>query len=238
MTKKYDPFILSRYEGHLPVNELAYRAIRQAIFRRVLSPGERLVTEDLAARMKISRTPVREALRKLEIDGLVENKPWRGVVVAEQPSLEEMEEFYYIRGALEGLVAYFAARRQPREDLDALKLLIDAMYEAAEADDIERFMAIQVDFWDRYIGLAPSRHLFQMVSSIREYLERAKPVSLSRPGRMMEAMAELKEIYEAIVNEDPSRAEELARAHCRKAYEVFRTVMEWRMPAVAGGGEE
>lgn len=229
MREKSDPFDLSRHGGHRPVSDLAYAAIRQAIFRGLLVPGQKLVTADLAARMKVSRTPVREAIRKLEIDGLVKSEPWRCVVVADLPSLEEIEEFYYLRGAVEGLVAYFAALRRPAAALAGLKAVIEKMEADAADGNLERFMVLQVDFWDRYIGLASSKRLFQIASVIRDSLERAKPVSLAQPGRSEIAIRELRGVFEAIEAGEPERAESLAREHCRNAYEAYRAVMEKRL---------
>lgn len=236
MAEEFDPFDLSRLAGHRPVGELVYTAIRLAILRNIFSPGQRLVTEELASRMKVSRTPVREAIRKLEIDGLVKGEPWRGVVVAELPPLEEMEEFYSLRGALEGLVGFFAARRRQQSKLDGLRSVIEAMEDASASGDLDRFIDLQVDFWDRYIGLASSKRIFQVASAIRNSLERAKPISLSRPGRMPETITELRAVFEAIVAGDSPGAESLAREHCRLAYEAFRTVMENRIKSAAGEG--
>jgi DNA-binding GntR family transcriptional regulator len=226
MRTKPDPFDLSSHGGHRPVGELVYAAVRQAISQGLLAPGQRLVTEELSRRMKVSRTPIREALRQLEIDGLVKSERWRGVVVAELPPLEEMEEFYALRGALEGLVAYFAARRCPPAGLRALGGTLEKMEAAARAGKLARFKELQVDFWQGYIGLASSRRLQQIASSIGDALARAKPISLSRPGRMKEAIRELRAVYDAIEAGDPPRAEELAREHCRRAYAAYREVSE------------
>lgn len=226
MRKKPDPFDLSSHGGHRPVGELVYAAIRQAISQGVLVPGQRLFTEDLSARMKVSRTPIREALRKLETDGLVRGEHWRGVVVAELPPLEEMEEFYALRGALEGLVAYFGARRRPLSALRTLGGTLARMETAARAGNLARFEDLQVHFWHQYIGLASSRRLQQIASSIGDALARAKPISLSRPGRMKEAVGELRAVYDAIEAGEPLRAEELAREHCRRAYAAYREVSE------------
>lgn len=226
MPRKPDPFDLSSHGGHRPVGELVYAAIRQAISQGLFAPGQRLVTEDLSIRMKVSRTPIREALRKLEIDGLVRSEHWRGVVVAELPPLEEMEEFYALRGALEGLVAYFAARRRPLAALRTLGGTLEKMEAAARAGNLARFKELQVHFWHQYIDLASSRRLQQMASSIGDGLARAKPISLSRAGRMKAAVRELRDVYDAIEAGDAPRAEELAREHCRRAYAAYREVSE------------
>jgi DNA-binding GntR family transcriptional regulator len=223
-----DPFDLKQHAGHRPVNELVYEAIREAICRGLLEPGERLVTEELSARMKVSRTPVREAIRKLESDGLVKSEPWRSVVVSEFPPLDEMEEFYAIRGAVEGRVAAFAARRRPRVALEQLEAVLAAMEAATRAGDRERFTDIQVEYYERYTALACSRRVHQILSSIQDYVARAKPISLARTGRMEEAMAELRAVYDAVVAGDEARAEALARLHCENAYAAYRAVIEGR----------
>jgi DNA-binding GntR family transcriptional regulator len=156
----------------------------------------------------------------------VRSEHWRGVVVADLPPLEEMEEFYALRGALEGLVAYFAARRRPLEALRTLGGTLGRMEAAARAGSLSRFKDLQVGFWHEYIALASSRRMQQIASSIGDALARAKPVSLSRPGRMKEAVRELRAVYDAIEAGEPERAEELAREHCRRAYAAYREVTE------------
>ena len=235
MSRLPDPFDLTQHAGHRPVNEIVYSALRQAICRGLLKPGERLVTEDLSTRMKVSRTPVREAIRKLESDGLVRGEPWRSVVVADFPPLEEMAEFYALRGAVEGLVASFAARRRPRPELDRLRAILDRMGAASGADDLERFMALQVDFYDAYTALASSRRIHQILSGIQDYIARAKPISLARPGRMVEAMRELRAVCDAIEAGDAPGAEALARRHCENAFAAYRAVTERRKRPGKGG---
>jgi len=228
LKEKENPFDLSQYAGHRPVGELVYLAMRRAILEHILPPGQRLVIKEMAIQMGVSFTPVREATRKLELEGLVRNEPYRGSVVNELPSLEEMEEFYYLRGALEGLVAHYAVRRSSREQVAGLRASLDKMGEAADAGNVGLFMELQVEFWDRYIGLVRNTRLFQLVSSIRDYMEQAKPISLSFPGRVTEAIREIRRVVEAIEAGDPERAENLAREHCRLACKAYRAVMERR----------
>ncbi len=234
MREEVNLFDLSQYAGHRPVGELVHAAMRRAILENVLPPGRRLVIKELAARMGVSLTPVREAIHKLELEGLVRNEPYKGSVVTEAPSLEEMEEFYRLRGALEGLVAHIAARRGTAQELSYLKEAMEEMGVTAETGNIDRFMDLQGAFWDRYIGLVRTKRLFQLISGIRDYLERAKPVSLLKPGRMDMAMKEIRAVVDAIEAGEPERAEHLAREHCRLAFEAYRSVMEHRL---AGGPE-
>lgn len=233
-----NPFDLSQYAGHRPVGDLVYTAMRRAILEHFLSPGQRLVIKDTASLMGVSLTPVREAIRKLELEGLVRNEPYRGSVVAASPSQEEMAEFYYLRGALEGLVAHLAARRRPEAQMAELRAALDKMGAAADAGNVDRFMELQVDFWDCYIGLARNTRLFQMVSSIRDYMEQAKPISLSLPGRMAESIKEIRAVVEAIEAGEEDRAESLAREHCLRAYKAYRTVMGRRASESEAEGEQ
>ena len=209
---------------------MALVAIRRAILDGVMRPGQRLLPDELANSLGVSRTPVREALRKLEMEGLVKAEPWRGVVVAEQ-RLEDMEEFYAIRGALEGLIARFAARRQPAGDLDRLAVVMEAMRQTVAAEDTDGFMRLQSEFYDQFMSLAGSERLRQLTASVRDYLESAKHVSLSAPNRLQTAFAELESVVAAIRAGDPQRAEDLAREHCASAYQAFRlgaTRQDWR----------
>jgi DNA-binding GntR family transcriptional regulator len=228
-------FDLKQYAGHRPVGDLVHLAMRRAILEGVLPPGRRLVIKELAARMGVSLTPVREAIHKLELEGLVRNEPYRGSVVTEAPSIEEMEEFYRLRGALEGLVAHIAARRRDARELSGLREAMEEMGAMAGTGNIDRFMTLQGTFWDRYMGMVRTKRLFQWITSIRDYLERAKPVSLSQPGRMDMAMQEIRAVVDAIEAGDPERAEYLAKEHCRLAFEAYRSALERRIGDGAEG---
>ncbi len=137
-----------------------------------------------------------------------------------------MEEFYFLRGAVEGVVAYFAARRRPTKKLGELRAVLGKMVDVAATGDARLFMDLQGDFWDRYIALASSKRICQVASGIRDSLERAKPVSILKPGRMGENVRELGAVLDAIDAGDSARAEALAREHCRLAYEAYRGVVE------------
>lgn len=232
-------FDLSQYDRR-PASELAFLALRQAILLGHLPPGTRLLANELAEKMGVSRTPVREALQKLELEGLVESAPWRGVVVANQ-DMKDIEEFYEIRGALEGVVAYFGARRRPQARLEGLRAAIAEMKKAVEAGDAPLFLRHQVTFYDHYVELAQSKRLKQLVSSIRDQLDRNKWISVQAPGRMQTSLAGMEAVVDAIERGEAAEAARLAQQHCRKAYEAFRAMaerMQWREQVAADGAEQ
>ena len=115
--RKLLPIVL---DGYKPLRDVVFETLRDAIIKQVLKPGERLMEIQLADEMGVSRTPVREAIRKLELEGLVVMVPRKGAYVA-GVSMKDIHEVYEVRAALEMLAVSLAAERITDEELDALE---------------------------------------------------------------------------------------------------------------------
>ncbi len=197
-----------------------YEAIRKAILRGEYCPGQKLVERKIAEHLGVSRTPVREALRKLELEGLVEHIPGKGVIVAKL-SPREVWEIYNIRAVLEGLAARFAAQNVTPEQLAHLEEIVREMEEAVETRDSEKLSGLHMKFHEAIYEAAGSARLQSMLSSLVDYIMAFTRVGYAVPGRVREATEEHREIFEAIKRNSPQEAEQLSREHVERSCDAY-----------------
>ncbi len=197
-----------------------YQILRQAILSEQLKPGERLVERKLAMQLGVSRTPVREAIRKLESEGLLKHIPRKGVVVA-RLSPQEAWEIYHIRAVLEGLAARLAAEWITAKELEHLEKLIAEMEKAVETKDLNYLNELNSQFNEAVYGAAKSPRLKQMISNLYDYIVSFARVGYSLPGRIQEVLAEHRALFEAIKKGDVEEAERVARKHVERSCESY-----------------
>jgi DNA-binding GntR family transcriptional regulator len=216
------------------MRESVYEQLKNAIFSGAFAKGERLVERDIAAKLKVSRTPVREALRRLEAEGIIEGQSRQGLIVRER-SADEIREIYLIREALESLAAECAARNATAADIRRLRRLAAVM----DKVNLEQSAAPEEVFeahrkFSEGCNLAshmPS--LIHMIGSLREQISRFRSVSLRSKKRRIEAMEEHHKILEALAQRDQKLAAELTRQHVRRALEAYLYSID-----EAGGGKK
>lgn len=195
--------------------EVAYWTIRDAIRQGVLRPGARLVELELAAALEMSRTPIREALRRLESDRLVDDAPRRGLVVpTATPDL--LIEIFEIREVLEGLAARRAAQRMGEAEIGALRELVERMERAAATDDLDALARASHQFHRLLRTGAQHSRLPTMLALLMDSTRTLDAHQLA-PERVGGAVAEHRAIYEAIAARDPKAAEQVTREHARNA---------------------
>jgi len=189
--------------------------LRQLILDGVIKPGERLVERDIAVKFRASRTPVREALRKLETEGFVEYLARKGVAVRGF-NVAEIEEIYKIRKVLECLAIQNSIRNITAPQMAHLKKIVESL-ESEENDDVVKATEGLHQFDDLILDTANMPVLKGILHTIRESLERYKRINLSNRPRRKEAVREHKEILQAIIDRDEKRAEELVCRHIDNA---------------------
>jgi DNA-binding GntR family transcriptional regulator len=170
--------------------------------------------------MDVSRTPIREALRKLELEGLVAYTPRKGVVVVGVSSHDALE-IYTICGVLEGLAARLAAMNRSDEDVAALKKILSGMEKCIKKNKIDEFIPLHVNFHNSCARASKSPRLCQMIISLREYVKNFTEISYALPGRLQYGCEEHQEIFEAIDKKNDKMAEQAARSHLQQAKESF-----------------
>jgi DNA-binding GntR family transcriptional regulator len=184
--------------------------IREAIQTGRYQPGDRIRESEVAEWLEVSRTPVREALRRLESEGLVGFESWRGVVVADLDR-QQVSELYAMREVLEGAAARLAARHIGDAEIELLEALLARA--DARGEDPDALAAINRQFHETIYGAAHNRYLTQTLEQLRNSLALLRGTTFAVPGRAETAAAEHRMILEAIRNRDPDAAESAARTH-------------------------
>jgi len=215
--KRLLPVIL---DGYKPLREIVFESMREAILSGVLQPGERLMEIQLAEEMGVSRTPVREAIRKLELENFVVMIPRKGAYVAGVSS-KDVADVFEIRSALEGLAAGLAAERITEDELEQMERVL--FYRATEGDvmDLEQIVKSDTDFHALVYSASRNERLIQILANLREQIQRFRATSLAVPGRNKLALEEHRMIVEALRNHDSEEAQSLAIAHIVTAENVM-----------------
>jgi DNA-binding GntR family transcriptional regulator len=193
--------------------DLTQRLI-DAIDAGELGPGARLVESDLATRFGVSRTPVREALNRLETHGLVARDPRRGTVVATL-DYDQLGELYALRTVTEGFAARMAARHAAPAEIALLEEMVEADH--AHVDDPGALSTANKQFHQQLHRASHNRYLVQMLGAMRRSLVLLSRTSLEWPGRGPQSVAEHAAIVAAIARRDEDAAEEAARTHIENA---------------------
>jgi DNA-binding GntR family transcriptional regulator len=202
----------------------ATQTLRDAILDARFTPGTRLRQTDLADRLAISRTPIREALGRLQQEGLVELLPGGGLRVPVL-DLDEAAELYDLREVLDGLAARLAAARATPAVLARLERALARMRQCLERQDANQWFGAHVAFHDEIFRASGHARLGSFAGLVRLSIRRFHPLLLKTPRRLEAAFREHREIHEAIAAGDGQRAERLARAHIANAKAIVVRVM-------------
>lgn len=199
-----------------PQGNGAYRRLLEEIGRGDLLPGARLRETELAERLGISRTPVREAIRQLEADGLVAHIPRQGATIRVLDYTEVME-LYEMRAVLEGTAARLAARAASELELDELAALNE---ELSATRDTRAAYELNRQFHMTLLDAAKNRYLIKSVNALQKTLLIIGPSTLAEADRAHQAVREHGDLLEALRARDGTRAEALMRAHIEAAHRV------------------
>ena len=220
-----DGRIILNMDNYKPLREIVFEAMREAIVSGRLAPGERLVEIKLADEMGVSRTPVREAIRKLELEGFVIMMQRKGAYVAGL-SPKEIRDVFEIRSTLESLAAKLAAERITEPQLELLKRQLADLEEMIKTHEIEAVVKADITFHDILFSASGNARLVSMLSNLREQIHRYRSMSLSYPGRMSIALGEHRAIVKAIVEHKPDDAANAALRHMDSAEASLIEVMK------------
>lgn len=199
-----------------------YHEIYQLLLTGVFKPGDRVTEAKLAERFGISRTPVREALSRLENQGLLQHQPYRGMVV---PTLDpqEVTELYVMREVLEGTAAALAALHATDVEISVMKDIV--MRDRENINNTELLAHSNKLFHQSIQRAAHNRYLVQALNALEESMALLGPTSLSVDGRAKEALDQHEAIVAAIESHDCKAAEATARAHIKGSHRARLTLM-------------
>ncbi|MCR4436497.1 MAG: GntR family transcriptional regulator [Clostridiales bacterium] len=197
-----------------PLREVIFNTLRDAIIVGELKPGERLMEVKLAEKMGVSRTPVREAIRKLELEGLVDILPRKGAHVADL-SIKDIVDVLEIRASLDSLATSLAAEKITDEELKELKHINAQFAGFVEKDNLQGSIKKDVEFHDIIYRASRNEKLLQIISNLREQVHRFRVIYLKDFGNNRELIKEHEEIYESLLNKDPQKALQTAHTHIK-----------------------
>lgn len=196
----------------LPLRDVVFNTLRQAILTGDLKPGERLMEIHLANKLGVSRTPIREAIRKLELEGLVTMIPRRGAEVA-QITEKSMMDVLEVRRAMDALCVELACQRISEEELAVLKDACEAFAEAVKSKDIKVIAKADVTLHDIIVQATGNSRLVQLINNLSEQMYRYRFEYLKDCSRHESLIEEHKLIYESIVKRDKKAASDAAKLH-------------------------
>lgn len=195
------------------MRDIVYSEIRKSIVRGTYKPGEKLQEEKLAEELGVSRTPVREALRKLEVERFVTYYPHRGTVVS-SISTDEISDLYKVRCLLERLIVCRAAKNATPTDIEELLSILKKEESAVKPDDI---LDAVDEFNNTIYNLSNAETLIDLAKKVREFLSRTTASNHLNPIRRQQAHEEHLHIIDALSRNDPDLAEKYTIEHLNRS---------------------
>ncbi len=217
--------LVGRVERPRSLRDQIYDRLRAAILSGDLAPGSPIIEATIAATLGASRTPVREALRRLETEGMLEPRGNRGSVVREL-HVDEVVSIFEIREALETLAARRAVRRMDERAFAELEGLLERM--RAHVDDAEKLERLDTAFHDSILAHADGQRLKRMLGDLRSDIQAWRVIALSTPERRRATVAEHAEIVRAMRMKDEAAVERAATAHVKNTRESIFSKSEPR----------
>lgn len=196
----------------LPLRDVVFNTLRQAILTGELKPGERLMEIHLANRLGVSRTPIREAIRKLELEGLVTMIPRRGAEVS-QITEKSMSDVLEVRRALDALCVELACDRITEEELEQLKQACARFEQAVKTKDTKKIAQADVALHDIIVQATGNKRLVQLVNNLSEQMYRYRFEYIKDFSQHERLVEEHRIIYESIVKKDKETASKEAKLH-------------------------
>lgn len=197
---------------YLPLRDVVFNTLRQAILRGELKPGERLMEIQLANKLGVSRTPIREAIRKLELEGLVLMIPRKGAEVAEITE-KNLRDVLEVRAALEELAVQLACVRIDEEGIEHLKKVAKDFEATLDSGDITRIAEADVAYHDVIYFATDNRRLIQLLNNLREQMYRYRVEYLKQKECHPKLLAEHQDIIRAIENGEQDIAARITNQH-------------------------
>ena len=201
-----------------PIREIAYDTLKKAIITGEIPAGERIVETEYADRLHISRTPLREALRKLERDGLVEYEIRRGVVVRAF-TMEDVREIYTIRNALEVLTLPSIIENAQPEDIASLREKLAEMDKLQEKDDVEGLSPLAREFHAQLTSISQQKRILRVIEGQDEYIRRFSAMAIRQENRRTEAHEEHHRLVDYVEAKDLDHFRELMQHHINRSME-------------------
>ncbi|AGT33794.1 hypothetical protein M493_17940 [Geobacillus genomosp. 3] len=206
-------------------SEWVYEQLKEAILSGKLAPGERLVVDHLARELGTSSIPVRETLRRLEAEGWVERTPFVGARVA-PVRLEEMEELFTIRLALEPILARTAVKGVDENAIAQLEQLVKQMDECAEQNDTAQYSQLNYEFHQLLYSFSSWKELYRIVNTVWEKSARSRWIFVQTPASMVESQKEHWMMIEALKEQNEEEMERWMYIQKKRAFHDYLSIIK------------
>ena len=217
-----------KLDSYQPLREVVCETLRTAIIDGILKPGERLMEIKVSEELGVSRTPVREAIRKLELEGFVVMIPRRGTYVSDL-SIKDINEVFEVRTALDVLAAGLAAERITGEELEQMERFLVELGEYIEQNDMQKIVESDTQFHDLLYHASRNSRLVGIINNLREQLTRFRSLSMSYPGRIKQMLGEHTRLVESLGQRNVTLAKRLAGEHMANAEQtLLKNMLEQR----------
>jgi DNA-binding GntR family transcriptional regulator len=196
------------------IQDAVYEQLKRVILDGYFRPGQRLVERELCEQLGVSRTPLREALKRLVVDGIVENEPYKGIIIP-RLTVKQISDLVEIREVVEGLATRKAAERATKEDVEELKAIMRQAYELVENHQIRELVQLNNKFHQKINSMSGNEMIPDLIVRLQYRITLARSYSLYESYRPKYTLQEHDGIVKAIEDRNPEFAEELAKAHIR-----------------------
>ena len=211
-------------DAYLPLRDVVFNTLREAILRGDLVAGERLMELQLAAKLGVSRTPIREAIRMLEQEGLAITIPRKGAIVAGMTE-KDMQDVLEIREALEELSVQVACDKITEEEIAKLQENMKKFESSLESGDLKKMAQADVEFHDVIYQATDNPKLISMLNNLREQMYRYRVEYLKNPQNHEQLLKEHEAIYKGIVEKDKKAVTEMIRRHISNQVDVVKNII-------------
>ena len=211
--------------AYLPLRDVVFNTLREAILKGDLKPGERLMELQLASKLGVSRTPIREAIRMLEQEALAVTTPRKGAEVAKM-TLKDMEDVLEIRDALDELAVRIACQKISDEQLKQLEDMKELFEKSTQTGNVKKIAEADVTFHDVIYEATGNPKLVTLLNNLREQVYRYRVEYIKDPKNYPTLIAEHEAILESLKNRDVKNAVEAMHVHVANQAEAVKTVIQ------------
>ena len=201
-------------DAYLPLRDVVFHTLREAILKGELTPGERLMELQLASKLGVSRTPIREAIRMLEQEGLAVTIPRKGAEVAKMTE-KDMEDVLQIREALDELAVSIACEQMTTEQLEELRHTMHEFAEYTKSGDVKKIAEVDVKFHDIIYQSTGNPKLVNMLNNLREQMYRYRVEYLKDEANYPTLIKEHSEIVDGLYRKDLPKVTAAMHNHVR-----------------------
>ena len=207
------------------LRDIVFEKLQKAVFSGKFKSGDRITEKEIAEELKVSRTPVREALYRLASTGLIKIIPHRGFIISRWSS-KEIKDVIELRIALEIFAVKLAIQRILPNEINELKTLIVKMDKAVKKEDMMKASHLNYLFHNKIILASKNKELFEVTEPIKNKIHHFRIISIFTPNRLKESYEEHKKILDAIINKDIELAQGLTSQHIKKVGFIIKEKIE------------